>query len=92
MTQTVIQLSLACGHIIYPDSTEFATTIRDLIGTDLGAVGDMSHDAMIKYNKTHPYNPDVKYFTWAGEIGLPSPIFASVYYLYCIVPCLNIHI
>ncbi len=58
------------------DSTDLATTIRDLIGTDLGAVGDMSHDAMIKYNKTHQYNPDVKYFTWAGEISLPSPIFA----------------
>ena len=52
--------------------------LRDLIGTDLGAAGDMSHDAMIKYNKTHPHNPDVKYFTWAGERDLPSPIFASV--------------
>jgi len=62
------------------DATDaFATELRNIIGTDLESVGDMGFNAMVKYNREHKYNPNVKYFSWAGEMDIPSPIFAATY-------------
>jgi len=56
-------------------SSESASAIREIFGSDFGAVGNLTHSFMVKYNKEIANDPKVKYFSWAGEIDAPTAIF-----------------
>ena len=53
--------------------------IRRLCRTDLGAVGNLSHNFMKKFNQSTANNPDVKYFAWAGKVSIPTSKCKSVH-------------
>ena len=51
---------------------------RRLWNTDFGAIGNLSHSFMTKFNERTANNPDVKYFAWAGEVLTPKASYRSV--------------
>ncbi|KAF8496919.1 Alpha/Beta hydrolase protein, partial [Gautieria morchelliformis] len=48
--------------------------IRSIIGSDLGAFGNLTENYMTDYNRRTVNNPSVRYFSWAGLIQIPSGI------------------
>jgi hypothetical protein len=46
--------------------------IRRLCLTDFGAIGNLSHNFMTKFNQSTANNPHVRYFAWAGKISIPT--------------------
>jgi len=52
--------------------------IRRLCHTDFGAIGNLGHIFMAKFNQRTANNPDVKYFAWAGEVSTPKANYMSV--------------
>ncbi|KAJ3532030.1 hypothetical protein NMY22_g7911 [Coprinellus aureogranulatus] len=57
-------------------NSEEAKTIRDIFGTDFGGLCNLSTKFMKDFNEHTPNNPRVKYFSWAGEIVLPTVSYA----------------
>jgi hypothetical protein len=60
-------------------SSALAGHIRKVIGSDLGAMGNLTHAFMSKYNNRTANNPTVKYFSWAGETAVPTTLFIAIF-------------
>lgn len=60
--------------------TNFGSLLRSIIGTDLGAFGNLTRDFMAGYNKRteNNNNHSVRYFSWAGQIGLLTPTILAL--------------
>ena len=63
---------LTLGILVVPE------LIRRLCHTDFGAIGNLGHSFMTKFNQRTANNPDVKYFAWAGEVSTPTANYTSV--------------
>ncbi|KAF6752867.1 Alpha/Beta hydrolase protein [Ephemerocybe angulata] len=57
-------------------TSEDAATIRSIFGTDFGGLTNLSCKFMNEFNQKTKNNPDVKYFSWAGEIVIPTVSYA----------------
>ena len=62
---------------------EGAMTVCEMLGTDFDSFGNLTYTFMTKYNSETPNNPNVKYFSWAGEVTVPAGIHASVTFPLC---------
>lgn len=57
-------------------TSEDAATIRSIFGTDFGGLTNLSCKFMADFNAKTKNNPAVRYFSWAGEIVIPSLSYA----------------
>ncbi|KAF5367610.1 hypothetical protein D9757_010653 [Collybiopsis confluens] len=55
----------------------FMRTMRTLFGTDFGGLGNLSASFVSRFNADTPNDPNVRYFSWAGFIRVPTPIFLT---------------
>ena len=55
-----------------------AGIFRCVFDTDFGGAGNLSQRFMIKFNKRTPNNPNVRYYSWAGETSIPMAGYMSV--------------
>jgi len=60
-------------------ASEGAIALREILGTDFAGFGNLTYTFMTKYNSETANNPDVKYFSWAGEVTVPASIFAPAF-------------
>ncbi|KAK7043049.1 hypothetical protein VNI00_008787 [Paramarasmius palmivorus] len=65
-------IDLAPGH---HGKEAFMKAVRTIIGTDLGAVGNLTARFMTRFNAETPDNPHVRYFSWAGQTIIATPLF-----------------
>jgi len=56
--------------------SDFVDALVKIIGIMAEALNDMKPSAMIQFNERTRVNPDVKYFTWAGDCTIPGGLFA----------------
>jgi len=53
---------------------DFANALRNILGTDVQAFGNLTERFMEKFNEETPDVEGVKYFSWAGDCTVPSAI------------------
>ncbi len=56
--------------------SEFNDALIEIIGLNAPALIDMKPSVVAQFSERTQVNPDVKYFTWAGECSIATVLFA----------------